>query len=65
MNLSMKQNHTHRHRGQACGFQEREDVNDGLEVWDYQMQAIIQRMDKQQGPTVQHSELHSVSFDKP
>ena len=65
MNLSMKQNHTHRHRGQACGFQEREDVNDGLEVWDYQMQAIIQRMDKQQGPTVQHSELYSVSFDKP
>ena len=65
MNLSMKQNQTHRHRGQACGFQEREDVNDGLEVWDYQMQAIIQRMDKQQGPTVQHSEPHSVSFDKP
>ena len=29
---------------------------DGLGVWDQQMQTIIYRMDKQQGPTVNHRE---------
>ena len=29
------------------------------------MQIIIQRMDKQQGPTVEHRELYSISYDKP
>ena len=38
---------------------------DGLEVWDYQMQTIIYRMNKKQGPTVQHRELYSISCDKP
>ena len=28
------------------------------------MQTIIFRMDKQQGPTVEHGELYSVSCDK-
>ena len=28
------------------------------------MQIIIQRMDKQQGPTVQHKELYSISCNK-
>ena len=32
-------------------------------VWDYQMLSIIYRMDKQ-GPTVQHRELYSISYDK-
>ena len=27
--------------------------------------SIIYKMDKQQGPTVQHSELYSMSWDKP
>ena len=31
----------------------------------YMMQAIIQRMDKQQGPTIYHREPYSVSCDKP
>ena len=26
---------------------------------------LIQRVDKQQGPTVQHRELYSISYDKP
>ena len=30
-----------------------------------QMQNILDRMDKQQGPTVQHRELYSVFYDKP
>ena len=38
---------------------------DGLGVWDYQMQTIIYRMNKLQGPTVKHRELYSISCDKP
>ena len=38
---------------------------DGLGVWDQQMQTIMYRMDKQQGPTVEHRELYSISCDKP
>ena len=38
---------------------------DGLGVWDQQMQIIIYRTDEQQGPTVQHRELYSISCDKP
>ena len=38
---------------------------DDLEVWDQQMQTIMYRMDKQQGPTVEHRELYSISCDKP
>ena len=38
---------------------------EGLGVWGQQMQTIMYRMDKQQGPTVQHRELYSTSFDKP
>ena len=37
---------------------------DGLGVWSQQMQTITYRMDKQQGPTVQHRELYSISSDK-
>ena len=40
-------------------------VRDGLGVQGQQMQTIIYRMDKQQGPTVEHRELYSVSWDKP
>ena len=38
---------------------------DGVGVWGEQMQTITQRMAKQQGPTVQHRELHSKTCDKP
>ena len=66
MNISMKQKQTHRHREQTCGCQGGEaQGRDGLGVWDQQMQTIIYKMDKQQGPTVQHEELYSVSCDKP
>ena len=37
---------------------------EGLGVRDEQMQTIIQRMDKQ-GPTVEHRELYSISYNKP
>ena len=66
MNLSMKQKQTHRHREQSCGCQGGGGwVREGLRVWDQQMQTSKYRMDKQQGPTVQHRELYSISCDKP
>ena len=34
---------------------------DGLGVWGQGMQTITYRMDKQQGPTVQHRGLYSIS----
>ena len=37
----------------------------GLGVWDQQMQTIIYRMDKQQGPIVQHWELYLKHCNKP
>ena len=40
---------------------------EGLGVWDEQMQTSMYRMDKQQGPIVEHRELliYSISCDKP
>ena len=38
---------------------------EGLGVLDLQMQTILYKMDKQQGPTVQHRELYLISFNKP
>ena len=37
---------------------------DGVGVWDKQIQAITHRMDKQQGPTVQHRGPYSTACDK-
>ena len=57
---------THRHREQTCGCQGGERVGRGrLGVWDQQTKTIIQRMDKQQGPTVQHREMYSIPCNKP
>ena len=60
MNISMKEKQTHRHREQTCQGGWRWG-REGLGVQDYQIQTSIQRMDKQQGPTVQHRELYSIS----
>ena len=38
---------------------------DGVGSWGQQMQAITYRMDKQQGPSVQHREPDSIFYDKP
>ena len=35
-----------------------------MEVWDSQMHISLYRMNKQQGPNVQHGELYSTSYDK-
>ena len=66
MNLSMKQKQTHRHREQTCGCQEGGVwERDGVGGWGQQLQTSTYRMDKQQGPTVEHRELYSISCDKP
>ena len=63
MNLSMKQKQTHRNKGQTYGFQVAGGVEEGVQ--DQQMQTIMPRMDKQQGPTVKHRELYSISNNRP
>ena len=66
MNLSTKQKQTHRHKeGLVVAKGEGRWGRDGVGVWDLQIQTSINRMDKQQGPTVEHRELYSVSCDKP
>ena len=61
MNISMKQKQTHRHREQTCGCQGGGGREDKLGVWDQQIQTTIYKVDKRQGPTVQHRELYSIS----
>ena len=52
MNLPTTQKQTHSPREQTCGCQGGGGLGrDGLGVWGQQMQIIIHRMDKQQGPT--------------
>ena len=65
MNILMKQEQTHSHREQTCGCQGGVGGRDGLGVWGQQMQTIIYRIDRQQGPIIQHRELYSISCDKP
>ena len=64
MNLSMKQ--THRKRPDLWLPREGRWGRDRVGVWDKQIQATTHRMDKQQGPTVQHRELliYSILWDK-
>ena len=42
----------------------RELRRDGFGGLDYLMQTIIYRINKQEGPTVQHRELYSIYFNK-
>ena len=62
MNLSMKQ--THRHREQTCGCQGWQG-NGWIGSFGLADANYYYRMDKQQGPTVQHRELYSVFCNKP
>ena len=64
MNLLIKQKQTHRHRKQTYGYQREKEGRDKLSVWNQQTQTTIYKTDKQQGPTVQHRELDSISCNK-
>ena len=57
--------HTHRHRELVGAKVGGRVGRDGLGVWDQQMQTILYRVDKQQGPTIYHKELYSISYNKP
>ena len=47
MNISAKQEQTHRHQGQTCGCRGGAGREwDGLGAWGQQMQAITYRMDR-------------------
>ena len=64
MNLFTKQKQTHRHRKQTYDYRRGKGDRDKLGVWDQQIQTTIYKIDKRQGPSVQHRELYSVSFNK-
>ena len=63
MNLSTKQKQTHRHREQTYGCPGGGKIGrEGVGGWDQQMQSIIYRIDKQQGPAVQRREYIQYSM---
>ena len=41
------------------------EVGVGEKNWEFEKQTSKQRIDKQQGPILQHRGLHSISWDKP
>ena len=62
MNLSMKQKQNQGYREQTGGCPGGEGWERfGLGVGDQQVQTITYRMSKQQGSTVSHRELYSIS----
>ena len=63
MNLFTRQEQTRRHRKSSYGYQrgQREGGEDRLRVWDEHIHTTIYKIDKQQGPIVQHRELYSIS----
>ena len=63
--LFIKQKQTQRHRKHKnLSLPKRKRRGGGIHQ-DQQIQTTIYKMDKQQGPTVQHRELYSVSYNKP
>ena len=66
MNISIKKKQTHRHKEWICSYREGGQMEmEGSRVRNSQTQTIQYRMDKQQGPTVLHREVQSISCDKP
>ena len=64
MNLSIKQQQTHRHGKQTHGYQRGEGEREQLGECDEQIKTTIHKRDKQQGFPVEHRELYSVSYNK-
>ena len=66
MNLFIKQKQIYRYRKQTYGYQRgKAEGRDKLGVWDQEIQTIIYKINKQQGPTLQHRALYSISCNKP
>ena len=65
MNLSMKQKQTHKENRLMVAKGEAQEGKEGLGAWGQQMETSIYRIEKQQGPSVQHREQYSISCDRP
>ena len=63
MNLFTKQKQAHRHRKQTYGYQRGGEERDTLGVWDKNTHTTTSKIDNQQGLTVQHREVQSVSYN--
>ena len=62
----MKQKLSHRNRDETCGCQGKEARGgNGVGGWVQQMCTFIDKMNKQQDPTVQHRKQYLVFYDKP
>ena len=64
MDVSMKQKSTHRQRTGLWLPRGRQVREGSIGNSNKQMQTTIDRMDRQQGSTVEHRELDSVCYDK-
>ena len=63
MNLFTEQIQTHRLRKQTYGSHKRKKVErDKLGVWDENIHTTVYKIGKHQGPTVQHRDLHLISY---
>ena len=64
MNLITKQKQTHRHREQTYGYQRGQQGagGDKVGVWDEHIHTTVNKIDKQ-GPTVQHREQYTTSYN--
>ena len=61
MNLFTKQKQTHRFKKQYMVTKGESSGRDKLGVWDEQIHTTVYKIDEQQGPTVYHRELYSIS----
>ena len=65
MSLLTKQKQTHRHKKQTVVTKkERRWGRDKLGVWDQEVQTTVHKIDKQQGPIVQHRKIYSITCNK-
>ena len=64
MNLFTKQKDSQTQKTTLWLPKGKDGGRDKLGVWDQQIQITIYEIDKQQGPTVQHRELYSISCNK-
>ena len=65
MNLFTKQKQTHRQKINLWLPKGKGERRDKLGIWKQQIQTSINnKVDRQQGPTVQNIELYSISYNK-
>ena len=60
INLFTEEKQTHSHRKQTYGYQTEKGGRHKLQVWDYQIQTTIYKIDKQQGPTIAQGTIFNI-----